>query len=439
MNRLLTTFTGGLISLMIASCSGEMVDYSNNVINTPDQSENSGNQESPAIPEVTPPSAASAPLSSIASENIGNFNDFSLKFYLANSEKTRDNVCVSPFSVGSVLGMIANGDDGEARDEILKVLGFEESRLGMDALNTYYQTLLSNLPNMDKDITCNITNTLWLDPFKYVIRKPFMQTLSDHYYAYLIGIDPNGERGKDAINGFVSRYTNGLIENFLQKPLEDIELAFLNTFYFKAMWSEGFDENLTTEGTFCDINYHEQKTDFMIMESILEYAHTEDGTKAVRLNYGKSKQLSMTFVLPTSDINHQCLDEIMTAENLKQIDRNMSEEQIIVSIPKFEVESNNPKTLEILKDMGLNKCCKYGVEGPFKLITEKSSFFLKDFIHATKLKVDESGSEGAAASLGGMANECVANQIVFNRPFIFYIRENTTGAILFIGSVKTFQ
>lgn len=165
MNRFLTIFIGGLMSLMIASCSGEMVDYSEDGMNTPGQSENPGNQESPEIPEVTPPASASAPLNSISPEAVGNFNDFSLRFYLANSEKTRDNVCVSPFSVGSVLGMIANGDDGEARDEILEVLGFEESDKGIEELNTYYQTLLSNLPNLEEDTTCNVTNTLWLDPY----------------------------------------------------------------------------------------------------------------------------------------------------------------------------------------------------------------------------------------------------------------------------------
>ncbi len=189
MNRLLFSLTGCLLSLMIASCSGEIVDYTTPEANTPGNAGNSGNQESPVMPEVTPPSAASAPLSSIDSENINNFNDFSLKFYLATSGHGKENVCVSPFSVGSVLGMIANGDNGEARDEILKVMGFEESEKGMDALNSYYQILLSNLPNIDKDIICNITNTLWIDPMEYVIRKSFMQTLSDHYYAYLIGID----------------------------------------------------------------------------------------------------------------------------------------------------------------------------------------------------------------------------------------------------------
>lgn len=441
MNRIFSAFAALALGLLVVSCTGETVDYSEPTVTHPELSDPTGDL-SDKLPDVAPPSVASAPLSSIPAYAIEGFNDFSLRFYLANSESTRENVCVSPLSVGTVLAMIANGDDGMGRNEILKLLGFKESEAGLNALNKYYQTLLSNLPNIEEDISCNTTNTLWCDPSKYRIRKSFMQAITDSYYAYGIGINPSGEEGKNAINEFVGKNTHGLIDEFLTSPLK-VDLAFLNTIYFKAGWSLGFNEDFTKKRPFHDICGKLKETDFMFRCNIMEYAVTGDGTEAVRLNYGKLQQFSMTCILPSS---HVSLDEALTYDNIKSINVNLKEEYMIAWLPKFEVETNNPKTLDILKGLGLEKVCGEGSRATFSLITESDEFYLDCFIHATKIKVDENGSEGAAASLGGMEltlgpgdeNNAI-REIVFDRPFIFYIQENTTGSILFIGSVKTFS
>lgn len=445
MNRFFSAFTAAIASMLIVSCTGETVDYSKPPVTPsvtpPEETESPEVTELPEeMPDVTTPTVASAPLSSIPAETIENFNDFSLRFYLANSAESHNNVCVSPLSVGAVLGMIANGDNGAARDGILKMLGFEESEAGLNALNAYYQTLISNLPNIEEDIACDVTNTLWCDPLNYRIRKSFMQVITDSYYAYGIGISPSGEAGRNAINEFVGKNTHGMIDNFLTSPLQ-IDLAFLNTLYFKAAWTYGFDQTMTSKRAFLDIDGKEKETDFMWRCDMTEYAMTDDGTEAIRLNYGINGQFSMTCILPSSRINHVTLDEALAADNFTAISENMKkEEYMIVRLPRFEVEMNNSNTLDILRSIGLNAGDK------FNLITDKSDFYLSCFIHATKIKADENGTEGAAVSLGGMdesagpgdANNHI-REIVFDRPFIFCIRENTTGTILFIGSVKTFS
>lgn len=437
MNRLLTVPTF-FMALMMISCSGETVDYSEPTVNQPSGEDTSIRE----ITYVNPPAIATASLSTIPDEAVAGFNDFSFKFYLANSEDNRKNVCVSPMSVGSVLAMMANGDDGDARDEILKVLGFEESDNGLDNLNSFYQTLISNLPNIDDEISCNITNSIWCDPEEYHIIDSFKQKISDFYYATHIGISPFGESGREAINRFVSLNTKGLIENFLSEPLY-VSLAFLNTVFFKAGWTEGFDEYVTSRATFTDIDFKQQKTDFMFSDRFLEYAMTDDGTEAVRLNYGASERFSMTLILPSSRSNHINLDEVITPDNLRQIQSNMKPEHLALSLPKFEVELNNPKTIDILRSLGMEKICRNEKSLTFNNIAKNHEFQLKFFAHATKLKVDENGTEGAAVSLGWLSDSSNPNEtnkiIIFNRPFVFFIQENTTGAVLFIGAVKTFS
>ena len=438
MNRFFSAFVTAIAGLMIVSCSGETVDYSEPPVTKPDPSEPSEpSVELPsALPEVASPSTATAPLSSIPHEAVEGLNDFAWRFYLANSAQGHENVCVSPLSVGAVLGMIANGDDGAGRDEILKTLGLGQGEEGLNTLNAFYQTLLSNLPNIEEGITCDVTNTLWCDP-SILIRQSFMQTITDSYYAYGIGINPGGENGRKAINEFVDKNTNGLIKNFLSSPLY-VSLAFLNTLYFKAGWTVGFDEYDTSKRTFLNIDGKEKETDFMFRGDMMEYARTEDGTEAVRLNYGTQGQFSMTCVLPSSMINHIPLDEALDSDNIKSLNKGMKEEYVMMWLPKFEIESNNPRTIDILKHLGLENVGS-GSQ-PFGLIVDQRNFYLQCFIHATKLKVDENGTEGAAVSLGGMTEgeNSSIREIIFDRPFIFYIQENTTGTILFIGSVKTF-
>ncbi|MDE6022307.1 MAG: hypothetical protein K2G13_02280, partial [Muribaculaceae bacterium] len=391
-------------------------------------------------------SKASATLTTVSAGAVESTNEFALKFYLANSKECKGNLCVSPFSVGSVLGMLANGNDGEARNEILTLLGFDASKEGLDALNTHYQTLLSNFPNIEEEITCNFTNTIWCDPLDGPIYEPFMQTISDKFYATYIPQTPKGDQGQYAINQFVSKNTNGLIENFLSKPL-DVEYAFLNTSLFKAGWNESFIKELTKTDEFHDMNNKKQKIDFMTSVSYsryTQYTKINDGTESVRLYYGKDAQFSMTLILPAENKKNKAPEEVLTVDNIRQINEGLKHIYIEIKLPKFEVELNNAKTIDILKKIGLEKVCS-GIAG-FNKIKEDDTLYLGTFVHAAKLKVDEDGTEAAAASLGGLeygaplfpTNTPKIPQIVFDRPFIFYIQENITGSILFIGSVKTF-
>lgn len=390
---------------------------------------------------VAPPSEASAPLSGISNEAIEGTNDFAVNFYLANSKETSENVCVSPFSVGNVLGMIANGDKGESRDEILQLLGFEKNSDGLEALNNHYQTLLSNLPNLD-ETACVFTNSLWRNDFVPVY-SDFSNVISKYFYAVDIPFGPSGEDGKEAINRFVRANTRGLIENFLDAPI-DSSIAFLNTAYFKGSWKYTFEKDLTDKGIFMNSDKSESKVDFMHTLTSCEYAVTECGYQAVRLPLGENgANFYMTFMLPTTDANRPATnpDEVFDMNLLKEFDETFRQEMILLTLPKFEASTKNSNTIDILKTLGLDKVCDPSVGIP-NIVDYHDPFFLNCFIHATKLIVDEDGTEGAAASLGGMfesAGPDLPNgirEIVFDRPFGFMIQERSTGAILFIGSVK---
>lgn len=379
---------------------------------------------------VTPPSEVSAPLSDISENSVNGTNSFAVNLYLRSSAETNDNVCISPFSIENVLGMLANGDDGETRDEILDVLGFDKGESGLACMNAYYRTLLSNLPNLD-DTSCIFTNSLWYDPC-IPIYSDFSKTIAKYFYAVNMPMSPAGEIGKEAINKFVKANTRGLIDNFLETPIRST-VALMNTAYFKGQWKNPFDKGLTLEKEFTNLDYSSSRVMFMNSTMECDYARIEDGTEAIRMPYGKEgENFSMTLILPSSLINHVPLDEAFLGDNLKRLYEKFKEETVVLSLPKFEVEYKDNHMVDLLCKMGLAKTFD-SCFGFNNIVEYPLPFYLDCFIHATKLIVDEDGTEGAAVSIGGGNGIQIIN---FDRPFIFLLQENTTGAILFIGSVK---
>lgn len=376
------------------------------------------------------PQSPSAPLSHIGQEVINGTNRFALDFYLASSKATEENIFLSPFSVGNVLGMLANGDDGESRDEILSLLGFEQNEEGLAKLNEYHSIFLSNLPNLD-DTSCLFTNSVWHDYYIPLYRN-FLLAIDRSYYAADINLSPKGHNGREFINQFVKTNTMGLIENFLDKPI-DASVAFLNTAYFKGKWKTPFDKSFTADDLFLNQDYSESMVPFMNTDIECDYAMAQDGTEAIRLPYGKDgSHFSMILILPSDQINHVPLDEALDNDNLKQLNDGFSKRSMTVSLPKFDVTYKNDDTMDILKEMGIQKTCDSRVGFPL-IVDYKDPFYLDCFIHAGRIIVDEEGTEGASSSIGGGNG---VESIVFNRPFCFMIQENSTGAILFIGSVR---
>ena len=385
---------------------------------------------------VEPPSQPVGRLSEISRDAIVASNGFAFDFYRANSAVCAENICVSPLSMCNVLAMLANGDDGNSRDEILNLIGFKTGEEGLADLNRYFRTVLSNLPNLD-DTSCIFTNSVWYHPCIGIFAD-FQKNVAEYYNAVHIGMSPAGADGKEIVNEFVKTNTYGQIEDFIDEPI-DSYVALLNTSYFKGQWKYPFDCDFTDTGTFVNIDYSESEADFMHGLARCEYAMTSDGTEAVRIPIGEDGHFSMTLILPSSQINHVPLDEALDCGNIEELESNLEERVMLINLPRFRVHYKNSHTLDILTGMGLEYSCT-DTKGFRKIVDSPLPFYLDSYIHAASISVDEYGTEGAAAGSGHVdlnpdINEPVG-QITFNRPFIFTIRENSTGIILFVGSIK---
>lgn len=385
---------------------------------------------------IQPPTAPSAPISSVGQDVADAFNAFAVDFYLANSKASDENVCVSPIGVASVLGMLANGDAGASRDEILRLLGFDASDTGLEKMNTTFQTLTSAIPNIG-GAECVFTNSCWGSP-SIPMYQDFYSAVNGYFYARSFGIAPGGKYGMEVINEFVHLNTRGLIDDYLEE-IPDCSLAFLNTAYFKGSWKYPFVRDLNETGRFGNLNGKNADVEYMRTLGMFDYAKTDDGTEAFRIPIGEDGSFSMTLILPTTMRNcppELIFSEIFENDNLKQLDVGFESKPMQLVVPRFDVCMKNYKALDILKSMGIVNTCDPSA-GFRNIVNYPDPFYLDEFIHAARIGITEEGTLGAAAA-GSSIDENLngMQERYFNSSFVFLIRETSTGVILFIGSVK---
>ncbi|HVV55128.1 MAG TPA: serpin family protein, partial [Mucilaginibacter sp.] len=148
---------------------------------------------------------------------------FSLFKEVAGENTNGANLLVSPLSVSMALGMTSNGANGEtlkAIDSTLNFTGFSQ-----DAINSYYNKLVTELPKLDPNTTLKISNSIWYDQ-KFSVLPQFIQTDSSYFHAAVQPLDFTSKSAVTTINNWVSDQTNGKIKQLLNS-IQPSEVMYL--------------------------------------------------------------------------------------------------------------------------------------------------------------------------------------------------------------------
>ena len=377
-------------------------------------------------PEIRP-EWKGRPLSEVAPYNVGKANGFAINLFRTVFADNDANLCISPASVFMDLAMLANGDSGEGRDEITRMLGYGPGEEALEELNVFCNALLTEVPRT-ADASCfTITNSLWHGP-DVKINPAFSAILSDAYSASVFPVSPRDEAGRKAVNSFVDEHTAGLIPEFLKQPLQ-ASVMLLNTVWFKGCWENPFNEQFTRSGAFTNLDGSVGEADFMFMEDMMDYCEI-DNLRAVRLPY-KGDRFTMTVMLPAKGSDFHDMLRSMTPETFTKINEGLSKKEICLYLPRFEGELN-VELIDALMSMGLRHGCDIGYDS-----ISDELYPLVFFKHAVKIIVDEKGTEAAAASAAGMENS-VPPMMRCNSPFMYVIRDTLSDTVLFMGAVTNF-
>jgi len=340
-----------------------------------------------------------------------------------------DNLMISPLSASYALGMTYNGSAGDTREAFRQVLHYGE---WTDLeVNESYRDLMGQLVTLDDHVKFSIANSIWYR-LGYEVLEAFIATNREYFDAVVEELDFSDPGAVDIINDWIAEKTNDKIQDMLDFIPSDAVMYLVNAIYFNATWKYKFDRADTFEDNFTLEGGALHRCDFMKVKGSFNYTSQEDFT-AVELPYGDSA-FSMVVLLPNPGVTVADLVSEMNAENWQSWFENSHLTEIPVELPKFKYEFKSLLN-EPLIDLGLG--IAFTESADFSNIKPESGIFISRVIHQTFIDVKEEGTEAAAATVVEMLDGVNGGPLLFraDKPFLYVIKENSTGAILFMGKV----
>lgn len=345
-------------------------------------------------------------------------------------EDAGKNVFISPASVSIALTMLYNGAVGETREAMANTLALQG--MSLEEINRANAALMEALRGADPEVRLAIANSLWAAA-DAAFRSSFVQRNRAFYDAEVRAVDFDDPATLAQINGWVKEKTEGKIEEILSRLDPLTLLVLINAIYFKGKWVEPFDEERTEERPFTLLDGSQKQHPMMSRFGSYRYYRGE-GFQAVRLPYGQGR-VSMYVFLPDRGVGLEAFQRRLTAENWDGWMARFREMEGRVVLPRFKLSYG--KTLnEALQVLGMGIAFE-GRADFSDMCAERAWISL--VIHKTFVEVNEEGTEAAAATAVMMVMAVMAPQETFemivDRPFFCAIRDDETGALLFMGAI----
>lgn len=352
---------------------------------------------------------------------------------------TPGNLFYSPYSISLALAMTWAGAKNQTEADMAAALGFTlpQSKLhpSFNALDLALASRGKNAKASDgKGFRLNIANALW-GQTGYSFEQPFLDTLAENYGAGMRVVDFHDapDASADLINQWVDKHTEGKIKELVTS--EDIspstELILTNAIYFNAAWLEPFEEKDTKDGDFVTIDGSTKTVKMMHGYRDTEYGKG-DGYQALVLPYDGA-ELSMVLVMPDAG-TFADFEQSLDADKIGEIAGSVTEHSVDVTMPRFKFDGE----FSLHKALGaLGMEVAFSPEADFSGISTKSALMIQEVIHKSFVSVNEAGTEAAAATavLVGDTAAPEPATMTLDHPFLFFIRDNATKAILFVGRV----
>ncbi len=272
----------------------------------------------------------------------------------------------------------------------------------------------------------------------YDILQSFIDTIKNYYLseATLLNFIEKPEESREIINKWVADKTNDLIEELLPpgSVSPDTRLSLTNVIYFKGDWKDEFSERATRDEDFYITPEETVKVPMMRRTDESYHYYQDEEVQVLKLPY-KGDELSMIVVLPQNrDLSS--LEEDLTLEKRDRWRENLRNTDVDVYLPKFELDTDYDLK-EVLSEMGvINAFIDGGAD--FYNIEPERELFISTAVHDAVIKVDEKGTEAAAATgvIFDIESAMIVDIFRADHPFLFFIEEDKTGYILFMGRVQ---
>jgi serpin B len=362
---------------------------------------------------------------------------FAIELFKSMDLKENGNTAISPYSISSVLSMAYAGAASTTREEMREALQYYNFSSNIHSLcNNLQKNISSSIPVRDTTTQLIISNHMWVEN-SLPLKSEYIDILTSFYDGQISRInfktDPSGSC--KLINAAIANRTNNRITSLLsEESIDKATKAILtNAIYFKALWEYPF-ENGSVKRPFSGMNETRQ-VDFMSQEGSFNYSETPE-YQIVELPYKKCS-LVMDIIIPKSS---SLKEFIFTLNNslINKAIQNLTPTNVVLSIPKFSFTTGTIRLRNALQALGMNS--PFNSNADFSIITDEKPLFISDVVHKAFFSISEKGTEAAAATavvMGGTSLYQIPKTFfTANKPFLFMIREVSTGSILFIGKVE---
>ncbi|TVU46119.1 hypothetical protein EJB05_05637 [Eragrostis curvula] len=404
-------------------------------------------------PELTMAAAEVCHSVSVAHQTLFSLRLATALFPPPQTSDPATNAVFSPLSIHVALSLLSAGAGGDTRDQLAAVLGGGYGLGGADGLHTLAEQMMQ-VALADGSAAGGpqiaFANSVFVDS-SLKFKPAFQEIASGKYKAETRSVDFQKKAAEAAaqVNSWVENVTSSLIKEILPPGLVDhtTRLALVNALYFKGTWAEKFAAYKTKDHQFHLLDGRTVQAPFM-SSTKEQYVASYGNLKVLRLPYrqgGDKRQMSMYILLPSAKDGLWSLAEKLSSEPefLENHIPTMKVEVGQFKVPKFKISSGFDAS-KSLQTLGLQ--LPFSAEADLSefvdaLDAEAENFHVSSVIHKSFVDVNEEGTRAAAATvvrlmgMGMSMERRTTTDFVADHPFIFLIREDTTGVILFVGRV----
>jgi len=409
--------------------------------------------------DATPAPKPAASTSALVQANT----QFAFDLYRALHPPEGENVFFSPYSISTALAMTWAGAHGNTAAEMAKTLHW--NGLPSDSVTPEFHALQQSLATAQKIAGANLSvaNSLWPEqnpeaPF----RPEYLAQIQANFGSAIFPVDFKTQAPAAAakINQWVEDNTNQKIKNLIHA--EDLDtktrLVLVNAIYFKGSWASPFTPRLTKPDQFTLADG--RTTPVLLMQNGYlpyenRYANITDGPvpcQLLELPYFDSQEyrhpspagtgpgFSLLVILPRAAGDLAKLEQALTPALFADWTNRLQGARVRVFIPKFKTEERF-LLADTLKTLGIQDAFVYG-PADFSGMDGTRLLYISRVIHQSFINVDENGTEAAAATAVAMAAGAAPPSqppelFRADHPFLYFIRENATGSILFMGRLAS--
>jgi serine protease inhibitor len=347
-----------------------------------------------------------------------------------NSAEASGNILLSPLSVSMALGMTLNGANGTTFDAMRQTLAFDAQ--SQNEINNAYSGLLRQLRARDSKVEIGIANSIWYNN-GFSVLPTFSDTVRHYFDAEVRQIDFSSSTSPATISNWAAQKTNNRIQDLI-KEIDPQEVMFLvNAVYFKAPWTQTFEEASTQNAPFQRPDGSTVSARMMNNDGSYRWVKNQD-VQAVELLYGDSA-FSMVLVSAAEGRALTPVTALLEPARWEALMASMQANRVILKMPKFKF-TYEKALKDALTTLGMGIAFDESRADLSRIANvSPRRLYISRVQHKTFIDVHEKGTEAAGATAVGIGLTSMPPQLTFDRPFIFVIRERSTGTLLFVGRV----